>query len=89
MMYEVIVPKNVQKVIDALSDEKLRDRIEEKLEALIEDPYPNGIVKMKGHNTRYRIRIGDYRVIYDINDGKLLILIVNFQHRREVYKDRA
>ena len=89
MMYEVIVPKNVQKVIDALSDEKLRDRIEEKLEALVEDPRPDGVVKIKGHNTRYRIRIGDYRVIYDVNDGKLLILVVNFQHRREVYKNLA
>ena len=88
-MYEVIVPKNVQKVIDALSDEKLRDRIKEKLEALVEDPYPNGVAKIKGHNTRYRIRIGDYRIIYDIDDGKLLILVVNFQHRREVYKNRA
>ena len=89
MMYEVIVPRSVQKVIDALSDEKLRDRIEEKLGALVEDPYPSGVVKIKGHNTRYRIRIGDYRVIYDVNDGKLLILVVNFQHRREVYKNRA
>lgn len=88
MMYEVIVPKSVQKVIDALSDENLRNRIEDKLEALVVIPRPDGVVKMKGHNARYRIRIGDYRVIYDINDGKLLILVVNFQHRREVYQKR-
>ena len=82
MMYEVIVPKSVQKVINALCDEDSRDRIEEKIESLVENPRPDGVVKMKGYNSRYRIRIGDYRVIYDINDRKLLILVVNFQHRR-------
>ena len=87
MMYEVIVPKNVQKDIDELS-ENLRDRIEEAIEDLAEDPRPNGVVKMKGSDSRYRIRIGNYRVVYDINDGKLLVLVVQCQHRREVYKNR-
>ena len=87
-MYEVIVPKSVQKFIDALSDEELRDRIEEEIESLVENPRPDGVVKLKGYHSRYRIRIGNYRVIYDINDGKLLILVVNFNHRREVYKKR-
>jgi mRNA interferase RelE/StbE len=87
MMYEVIVPKNVQKDIDELS-ENLRDRIEEAIEDLAEDPRPNGVTKMKGSDSRYRIRIGNYRVVYDINDGKLLVLVVQCQHRREVYKKR-
>ncbi len=70
MIYEVILPKSVQKTIDALLDEALRDRIELGIEALAENPRPDGVVKMKGHNSRYRIRIGNYRVIYDINDGQ-------------------
>jgi mRNA interferase RelE/StbE len=88
MIYEVIVPKSVQKEIDALSDEGLRDRIEEDIEALAENPRPDGVVKMKGHNSRYRIRIGNYRVVYDINDGQLLVLVVQCRHRREVYRKR-
>jgi mRNA interferase RelE/StbE len=88
MIYEVIVPKSVQKEIDALLDEDLRDRIEEDIEALAENPRPNGVVKMKGHNSRYRIRIGNYRVVYDINDGKLLVLVLQCRHRREVYRKR-
>jgi mRNA interferase RelE/StbE len=88
MIYAVIVPKSVQKAIDALSDEDLRDRIEAGIEALAQNPRPDGVVKMKGHDSRYRIRIGKYRVIYDINDGQLLVLVVQCQHRREVYKKR-
>jgi mRNA interferase RelE/StbE len=88
MIYEVIVPKSVQKEIDALSDEDLRDRIEEDIEALAENPRPDGVVKMKGHNSRYRIRIGNYRVVYDINDGQLLVLVLQCRHRREVYRKR-
>jgi mRNA interferase RelE/StbE len=88
MIYEVIVPKSVQKEIDALSDEGLRDRIEEDIEALAENPRPDGVVKMKGHNSRYRIRIGNYRVVYDINDGQLLVLVLQCRHRREVYRKR-
>ncbi len=87
MIYEVIVPRNVQKDIDELS-ENLRDRIEDALENLAEDPRPNGVVQMKGSDSRYRIRIGNYRVVYDINDGKLLVLVLQCQHRREVYKKR-
>lgn len=87
MIYEVLVPKNVQKDINELS-ETLRDRIEEALEDLTEDPRPNGVVKMKDFDSRYRIRIGNYRVVYDINDGKLLVLVVQCQHRREVYRKR-
>jgi mRNA interferase RelE/StbE len=88
MIYEVIVPKAVQKQIDALSDENLRDRIEDEIEALTENPRPDGVTKMKGYNSRYRIRIGNYRILYDINDGQLLVLVVQFGHRREVYRQR-
>jgi mRNA interferase RelE/StbE len=86
MIYAVIVPKAVQKQIDALSDENLRDRIEDEIEALTENPRPDGVTKMKGSNSRYRIRIGNYRILYDINDGQLLVLVVQFGHRREVYR---
>jgi mRNA interferase RelE/StbE len=88
MIYEVIVPKGLQKKIDALSDESLRDRIEAEIEALTENPRPDGVTKMKGYNSRYRTRVGSYRIVYDINDGHLLVLVVQFGHRREVYRQR-
>jgi mRNA interferase RelE/StbE len=66
----------------------LRDRIEAGIEALAENPRPDGVVKMKDYDSRYRIRIGDYCIIYEVNDGKLLVLVGQCQHRRDRYKKR-
>jgi mRNA interferase RelE/StbE len=87
MSYKLITPKSVQKQIDELPDE-IRDRIDESIKALAENPRPDGVVKMKGSESEYRIRIGNYRIVYDINDGELTILLIQCRHRREVYKKR-
>jgi mRNA interferase RelE/StbE len=44
------------------------------------------IKKLEGHDNRYRLRVGDYRVIYEIIDGQLIILVVGVGHRREIYR---
>ncbi len=49
------------------------------------DPRPSGCKKLKGRNA-YRIRIGDYRAIYDIIDNKLIITVINVAHRKDVYE---
>jgi mRNA interferase RelE/StbE len=63
-----------------------RRRIISKIETLSGNPRPTGSVKMSGHST-YRLRVGDYRIIYAIADERLVILIVEVGHRREVYRD--
>jgi mRNA interferase RelE/StbE len=85
MTYTIITPKVVQKQLDALPDE-VCDRIAEKLEQLAKDPCPDGVVKMKGSDYEYRIRIGDYRVRYEINDKELIILLLQCKHRKDVYR---
>lgn len=85
MTYTIIIPKAVQKQLDALPDEVF-DRIAVKVQQLAEDPRPNGVVKMIGSDNEYRIRIGNYRVRYEINDKDLLILLLQCKHRRDVYK---
>lgn len=60
----------------------------EKLQQLAEDPRPSGVVKLKGSDKEYRIRIGDYRVRYEINDGELTIILLQCKHRKEVYRKR-
>jgi len=62
------------------------DRIAEKIEQLAEDPRPDGVVKMKGSDHEYRIRIGDYRVRYEIDDKELIILLLQCKHRKDVYR---
>lgn len=61
-------------------------KIAYKIEALSGEPYPAGVEKLKGAATLFRLRIGDYRVIYSVEKGRLVILVVRIGHRREVYR---
>ena len=61
-------------------------RIGHRIEALSTDPRPHGVEKIKGEEALFRIRVGDYRVVYAVFDDRLLILIVKVGHRREVYR---
>jgi len=61
-------------------------RIKKKIDELASNlPNPN-ITKMKGNNSFHKIRSGDYRIIYEIHEEKVVILIVKIGHRKEVYK---
>jgi len=62
-----------------------RDRVVEAISGLREDPHPPAAKKLVGEQTAWRIRVGDYRVIYDVFDGDLLVTVVRAAHRREVY----
>lgn len=62
-----------------------RDRVLAVVEGLAEDPRPHGATKLVGERTAWRIRVGDYRVIYDIFDAELTVTVVRAGHRREVY----
>jgi mRNA interferase RelE/StbE len=55
-------------------------------ESLIENPFPKNYKKSLGTKDTYRVRSGDYRIIYSINNGELIIQIIRIRHRREVYK---
>ncbi|WP_309225652.1 type II toxin-antitoxin system RelE/ParE family toxin [Sphaerospermopsis sp. LEGE 08334] len=52
---------------------------------LAEEPRPDGVVKLNGYDNEYRIRIGDYRLVYEIQDEKLIVLIIQCKHRCDVY----
>ncbi|MBA3912946.1 MAG: type II toxin-antitoxin system RelE/ParE family toxin [Acidobacteriales bacterium] len=61
-------------------------RIAAKLEGLREQPFPPGCKKLEGMRDTWRIRAGDYRVVYQVHQGVLLILVVAVGHRREIYR---
>ncbi|MGB7599964.1 MAG: type II toxin-antitoxin system RelE/ParE family toxin [Candidatus Sulfotelmatobacter sp.] len=67
-------------------DRQLQRRITEKVIALCEDPFPPGSKKLKAQLDHFRIRVGDYRVIYRIDGKRVVIVIVRIGHRREVYR---
>lgn len=56
------------------------------VEALAQTPYPQGVRKIQGMEHAYRIRVGDYRVVYTVEASVLLIEIIRVRHRREIYK---
>jgi len=66
--------------------EDVRRRIETKVDTLSEHPHPVGAGMLEGEDTAYRIRVGDYRILYEVYDRPLLILIMNVGHRRDVYR---
>ena len=85
MTYTIIIPKAVQKQLDALPDDVYRIAV--KVQQLVaENPRPDGVVKLKGSENEYRIRIGDYRVRYEIADEQLTILLLQCKHRKDVYR---
>jgi mRNA interferase RelE/StbE len=63
----------------------LRRRIMQAIDKLADNPRPAGCKKLKGWDA-YRIRVGDYRVVYEIRDDVLIVLVVRVAHRREAYK---
>ena len=63
-----------------------RTRISTKINALSLEPRPSGVKKLQGVEELYRIRVGDYRVIYQIKDVGLIVSIVKIGNRREVYR---
>ena len=64
---------------------KIQDKLEKKIDLLSGNPRPQGVKKLVGANSIYRIRSGDYRIIYEIKDKVLLILVLAVGHRKDVY----
>lgn len=84
MRYQVILPKSVQKDLNRLPDDVAR-RILERLAGLETDPRPPDVKKLKGRDA-WRIRVGDYRVIYEINDRALQVIVITLGNRRDIYR---
>ena len=66
-------------------DPAVRRRIQAVLELLAEEPRPPAATRLVGGAGEWRVRTGDYRVIYEIDDGRFLVLVLRMAHRREVY----
>ena len=84
MAYFVLLKKSVEKELDRLPA-GTHDQIEERLRVLADNPRPHGSKKLHGQQA-YRIRVGDYRVLYTIDDEARTVTVYSVGHRREVYR---
>lgn len=82
--YRIFFRKSVLKDLDKIPDRDLK-KIIKRIESLAIAPRPPGCEKLSGQE-RYRVRQGNYRIIYSINDRELVVWIVKVGHRRDVYK---
>ena len=67
-------------------DSRIRIRISTRIAALAQNPFPPGNRKLKGAERAFRIRIGDYRVVYDVLEDVVVVLVLRIGHRKDVYR---
>ncbi len=82
--YHVALTSSAAKELKRLSGQLIA-RIVPRLENLASNPRPPGCKKLKGGDKEWRVRVGDYRVVYTIDDQKLLVEVTRIRHRRDVY----
>ena len=85
MAYRVILKPSAEKALDKLP-KQTQARVVAKMAALAETPRPPGSVKLAGRDDAYRIRVGDYRIVYEIDDQNQTVFVTIIAHRRESYR---
>jgi mRNA interferase RelE/StbE len=83
--HEVTLTRAAERGLSRLPREILR-RVDAKILALADEPHPPGSIKLQGANDVYRVRVGDYRILYQVEAARLVVVVVDVGHRREVYR---
>ena len=84
--YRLLIKPSAGKEIEALGQKKDRKRIANRIAALASEPRPAGCEKLAGAEERYRVRQGQFRIVYAIDDTSRTVEVVKVGHRREVYR---
>lgn len=84
-MYTILIKRSAERDLRRLP-RGLFERVNEKILALRDNPRPHGVRKLSGALQGWRIRVGDHRILYQIDDDEQTITIVRVRHRREVYR---
>lgn len=85
MRYTVTLERQPQRALDAMTG-ALLDRLLAALHSLEDNARPPGVKMLKGQRDHWRIRVGDWRIVYTIRDRELIVLVLRIGHRREVYR---
>ena len=84
-MHAIIISRSAAKDYGRIPNSQI-PRINRTIDGLASNPRPSGYKKLKNRDA-YRVRVGDYRIIYEINDEQLILLVIRVRHRKEVYRD--
>lgn len=87
MTYEVALTPAAARQLRKF-EPQVRRRVQAAIELLAEDPRPPTSTRLVGGAGEWRVRTGDYRIVYEIEENRLLVLILNVGHRREIYQRR-
>ena len=85
MTYEVRLARRARRSLESL-ERRDQQRIRGALDLLADNPRPPNCVALRGEDSVYRVRVGDYRIVYEVIDDVLLVHVVRIGHRREVYR---
>ena len=84
--YNLELKRSAVRELDSVEPKAQRQRIVARVRALASEPRPAGAQKLAGEAARFRLRQGDYRILYEIDDSERRIVIVRIGHRREIYR---
>lgn len=84
-MYTLLIKRSAEQDLRRLP-RVLFDRVNERILVLREEPRPSGVRKLVGALEGWRIRVGDYRILYQIDEAARTVTVVRVKHRREVYR---
>jgi mRNA interferase RelE/StbE len=85
MAYSIEVTPRALRALKKLTGD-VRQRVSETIDALAYEPRPPGVRKLSATDAVYRVRTGDYRILYQIADLELIVLVVDVGHRKDVYR---
>jgi len=85
--YEIRITDAAAKELDALPRRKDRQAVVRRILGLAEDPRPPGCGKLSGHEELYRVRQGPYRIVYTVEDDRLVVIVIRVADRKEAYRE--
>ncbi|MBN1556207.1 MAG: type II toxin-antitoxin system RelE/ParE family toxin [Phycisphaerae bacterium] len=86
MAYRIRIKPQAEKALGKIPNPHRR-RIAKAIDSLARTPRPSGCTKIVGAENAYRIRVGDYRIVYEIEDNVLIVYVIRIAHRRDIYRN--
>lgn len=85
-LYRLVIKASAAKELADVGQKKDRLRLAASMQALATQPKPVGAEKLSGQIDLYRIRVGNYRVVYEIDNGHIFVTVIKVGHRKEIYR---